>query len=500
MPPPKVSTSPSPRLEHAPATPSGSATTPVRAFESPDKTLGSLNADDAATLIAAAADVALIVDHDGIIRDVAFGSDELSNEGYAKWLGQPWVDTVTVESRPKVEALLRDAAANVATKNRHVNHTSSRGADVPILYSAVQVGGKDQVVAIGRDLRGIAALQRRLVEAQQSMERDYWRLRQVETRYRLLFQMASEPVMVIDATSERVAEANPAAAQLLGETATSIVGRAFLDCFDKDSMQAVVALLAGARSAGRADDVDVRLADGKSNFVLSGTLFRQEKASFFLIQFMPPEGDGAHVAFPKTRVNLVKLVENAPDAFVATDLEGKVLAANAAFVELAQLVGEDQARGESLERWLGRPGVDLAVLIANLRQHGSVRLFATTVCGEHGATAEVEISAVSVPTGEQPCFGFTIRNVGRRLANDVGVSKELPRSVAQLTELVGRVPLKDIVRETTDLIERLCIEAALELTHDNRASAAEMLGLSRQSLYVKLHRYGLGDLASEKDE
>jgi DNA-binding NtrC family response regulator len=66
--------------------------------------------------------------------------------------------------------------------------------------------------------------------------------------------------------------------------------------------------------------------------------------------------------------------------------------------------------------------------------------------------------------------------------------------VEQLTELVGRVSLKDLVRETTDVIERLCIEAALELTRDNRASAAEMLGLSRQSLYVKLRRYGLGDL------
>ena len=45
-------------------------------------------------------------------------------------------------------------------------------------------------------------------------------------------------------------------------------------------------------------------------------------------------------------------------------------------------------------------------------------------------------------------------------------------------------------------IERLCIEAALELSSDNRASAAELLGLSRQSLYVKLRRYGLADLVS----
>ena len=65
------------------------------------------------------------------------------------------------------------------------------------------------------------------------------------------------------------------------------------------------------------------------------------------------------------------------------------------------------------------------------------------------------------------------------------------------TELVGRVPLKNLVRETTDLIERLCIEAALDLTGDNRASAAEMLGLSRQGFYAKLRRYGLGDLGDD---
>jgi DNA-binding NtrC family response regulator len=37
----------------------------------------------------------------------------------------------------------------------------------------------------------------------------------------------------------------------------------------------------------------------------------------------------------------------------------------------------------------------------------------------------------------------------------------------------------------------------LKLTGDNRASAAELLGLSRQSLYVKIDRYGISDQASE---
>jgi transcriptional regulator PpsR len=174
-----------------------------------------------------------------------------------------------------------------------------------------------------------------------------------------------------------------------------------------------------------------------------------------------------------------------------------VLTANRAFLQLAQVSNEALVRGESLERWLGRAGVDLSVLISNLRQRDVVRLFATRMRGDYGSTTDVEISAVAVTTGEQRCLGFTIRDVGLRLNSETKPSRELPRSTGQMTELVGRVPLKDIVRETTDLIEQLCIEAALELTGDNRASAAEMLGLSRQSLYVKLRRFGMGDAGSE---
>jgi hypothetical protein len=111
--------------------------------------------------------------------------------------------------------------------------------------------------------------------------------------------------------------------------------------------------------------------------------------------------------------------------------------------------------------------------------------------GDLGSATEVEISAVSVSGGEQPCLGFTIRDISLRLGSESKSSNDVFRSKGQMTELVGRVPLKDIVSETTDLIEQMCIEAALELTGDNRSSAAEMLGLSRQSLYVKLRRFGI---------
>ncbi|NRB34849.1 MAG: transcriptional regulator PpsR, partial [Rhodobacteraceae bacterium] len=60
-------------------------------------------------------------------------------------------------------------------------------------------------------------------------------------------------------------------------------------------------------------------------------------------------------------------------------------------------------------------------------------------------------------------------------------------------DLVGQAPLKEIVAATSDVVEKMCIETAIELTRNNRAAAAEMLGLSRQSLYVKLRKFGLLD-------
>ena len=111
-------------------------------------------------------------------------------------------------------------------------------------------------------------------------------------------------------------------------------------------------------------------------------------------------------------------MESAPDGFVVTGVDGQIITANAMFLELAQLPTEEQARGQPLERWLGRSSVDLDILNANLRHHGSVRLFATAMRGELGETSEVEISAVTVMNGGKPCFGFSIRDVGRRLPRE----------------------------------------------------------------------------------
>ena len=188
------------------------------------------------------------------------------------------------------------------------------------------------------------------------------------------------------------------------------------------------------------------------------------------------------------------MVERIPDAFLVADAAMTILTCNTAFLDLVGLGTPAQAVGRPLAEFLGRAGLDRNILLDALREHGSVRNFRTILRNDYGEQEDVEVSAAAAPHGDETVFGFTLRNIDRRLNDRPHAAPELRRSVEQLTELVGRMTLKEIVRETTDLIERLCIEAALELTKNNRASAAEVLGLSRQSLYSKLRQFGLGNL------
>ncbi|MES2715668.1 MAG: transcriptional regulator PpsR [Pseudomonadota bacterium] len=465
-------------------------------FKLPGQSLSGLDPQAISTLLCTAADMTLVLDGNGTIRDIAYGDPTLAAELGDHWLEQRWVDTVSEDSRGKIQALLA-APVSGAMRWRQVNQSLPDGSTMAMSFASMAVPGQAgkpvRWYAFGRDQRVTNALQQRLVEAQLSVERDYARFRQAELRYRQLFQMAGEAVLVVDATTGRVLEANPAAASMMGTPAEKMVGQIFPLGLTPRSTKQVASLLATARRSGRADPVSAELADSHAAVQVSATLLHQDQSHLLLVRLSRLDSLNGQTHGAESAM-LLQLAQGAPDGLVVTDLDGLVQAANTEFVNLCQMASDEQMRGQSLERWLGRTEVDLGVLVSNLRQRGAVKLFATTLRGEFGASTEVEISAVTVTRSDPMLLGFTVRDVGRRLQPEAAAAQALPRSVNQLTELVGRVPMKDIVGETTDLIEKRCIEAALELTRDNRASAAEILGLSRQSLYVKLRRYGLGDL------
>jgi len=373
-----------------------------------------------------------------------------------------------------------------------VNHPSTDG-DVPLRYTLVQLGD-GRHLALGRDLRDVARTQQRLLQVQQALERDYMRMRQLEARYRMLFERSREAVLIVEADSHRIREANPAAYQLAGARADSLQGKKLGGLFDGASRDRLTTQLGSALGSDTATPIRATLAKGGREAQVAATGFSQNRRQYLLLIITPADERPLSDERP-----LAEIIESMPDAFVVADEQMHILNVNAAFVEMVDAASEEQLSGRSLSRLLGRPGIDLDLIANQIEKDGVARNVTSVVRNLSGTSEEpVEISAVSA--GEETRrFGFVIRPVGRRLREVTTGGEDLPRSVDELTDLVGRMPLKDIVRESTDLIERLCIEAALVYTSDNRASAAEILGLSRQSLYSKLNRYGLGKQGEEAE-
>ena len=188
--------------------------------------------------------------------------------------------------------------------------------------------------------------------------------------------------------------------------------------------------------------------------------------------------------------DLARLFDFGADAIVTTNEAGAIRFANEAFLNFIDGTDLGSVAGRPLSDFLARGGVDLKVLLDGAAQAGRVRLYATRLSGEYGSQRPVTISATHLTGRETASYAFVMRDPGPTGPDSVprGGHAAPARSVDQL---VGSTPMKEIVAQTADVVERMCIETAIELTGNNRVAAAGMLGVSRQSLYVKLRKYGL---------
>lgn len=448
-----------------------------------------LDPNTMAATLESMADVFLRIDGDDVVIEFSVSNPELPDLRRASWQGQRWLDTVTQEHRSKAcEAIARSRSKPGTAVRVDLDHQLN-GIDgaLPVSYRLVCEPSDGSLFAMGTDLRAISNLRQQLVNAQQAMEQDYWSTRQIENRYRRLFEMANDAFLVIDELSGRILEANPRASQLLAGDSQRLVGKTFPVGFAESSVADVTAAVAEARATGNSE-ITTHLEVWDADVLMSVSFLRQGAESRYLIrvttaQELPRSADE----------QWGELAEHAADAILLLDDSGVVMYANQTFLDWTQITNPDSILGRPADEWIGRSSVDITVLLNNLRQHPRIRLYASTLRSVFGTSSDVEISAARVETLHGDRFGLFIREVSHRVTAEHPMTEQLPRSIEQITRRVGRVPLKELVRESTDVIEALCIEAALQLTKDNRASAAELLGLSRQSLYTKLRRYGIGE-------
>lgn len=445
----------------------------------------------AAALVSAAADLALVIDRSGIITDLSHNLDLRLDAGIRKWRGRPVVSVIEAGSRPNLDRALKRARDGRRTDRFEVNHVLDGGSELPVQYAAVGIGDVGRIVLVGRDLRAVSDLQSRLLDNRQSTENAARTQKQIEARYRLLFEASSDAIAFVDPDSGKVREINPRAGALVDASSAEATGKRFAVLFDKSDQSQVRTMLASVAASGAPGKLGVALPNGGS-VMLAAELFRAGDLNLIIVRIFP-DGGMPDDADPAAASGLDALARNASEAILLTDAEGSIIWANESFLVIAALPLAAHAVGKPAGDFFHWSSVERQTLYDNVRKHGRVPVFAGTVRGRNGEATEVDLSVVAMNDGSMSGYGFVMRPRGEDEPKHAGGNSDLTRTAENLAQMVGRVPMKDLVRDTTDVIERMCIEAALKLTGNNRASTARVLGLSRQALYLKMHRFGIAD-------
>ncbi len=434
-------------------------------------------------------DVTLVLDNDGVIRDATLANG-IADELTGAWIGRPWFETVGEVGSDRVRRMIEDARATGLSAFGQVEQRFPSGRELPIEYATARVAGRSGLVAIGKNLQAVAELQSQLSATQKAREQEYWKLREVETRYRLLFDAAREAVMILRADSLRIAELNGAAVRALGVGQ----GAHLLEEIAPADQDKLLAMLAQAREHGRAPGIIVRFGRSHAAWTVRASLLTAEPGSSYLLQLDTMGGQTAPA--PGTdSPELAGLIERMPDGFVILDQNGIVRRANRAFLDLTQTPVEASVVGKRLGHWLSVPGAD-AALLGSVRRNQAARQFPTTIEGELGTEVAVEITAVGDRDAAPSHYGLLMRDVSRHAPiephpNRLGAALDL------VSQGLGSASMPTLVRDTVEAVERHCIADALARVNGNRSAAAELLGVSRQSLYSKLDRYGLDEEAEE---
>jgi transcriptional regulator PpsR len=454
---------------------------PIALKETDLNTLSGCAAELAEAFVSLSSDVALVIDEQGVIQSVAQSATAPVVSHAAQWVGRAWIETVTGETRRKVELMLADLKSTGVARRREFNVVGEGIGEVPVAFSALRLGESGPLLAVGKDLRAVSAIQQRFLDAQQELERGYWRARQAESRYRLLFQVATDAVLTVDAHSLRVIEANHAAANLLGAGMT-LTGRPTTELFDRSSHAALQALLLDAGHSGKPAEIHVRMPKSLALAAVSATPFRAGDGLRLLLRVRfaaGPEAGGADM-----NKTLALLVDSTRDGVVVTDSNGRIVVANPAFLALLEGADEDQTCGHPIGEWVGRIDADVSALLSSAHEHGIAHLVRSSLRRGSGTSIDVDITAALLAEGEQECFGFTIRPCEPKAEPKAG----WVQAVAGLDERVGRQTLAQLMAESQRVIERGFMATALSRAQGDVAAAAALLDIGVEELVQALAR------------
>ncbi len=438
-------------------------------------------------LIGAASDLTLVIGPDRVVQAVVANPQGGLASLAVGWEGRPLKSLFAEESWSKLSQRLEQPDGGLPLE---LNHAGPVQYEFPVRYVLRRWPGTDRLLMMGRDLRAMAEVQQQLVLAHRAIGRDHESQRELETRYRVLMEENSFPLLIVSETTGRIVDLNSSAARLLGAPRGDLLNSPVAQEFDGRRRGELIESLARNATSDTTSYLDLNVRRTSQRVKLTAKMFRAARDRLLLCRI--GLSDSAQSQESDRSVMLQNLFEKGSDAIVFLDGTGVIKAANEAFLHLTDSHSQSVVIDRAFSDFLSRGAVDLKVLLDNVRRVGHLRHYRTRLNTDYMGEVSVELSASLFQDRGKQVIAIVARDSVVKDSivwpSAAGADNEGLRNVMRL---VGYSTLKEIVDETTEIIEKMCIEAALEMSGNNRAAVAELLRLSRQSLYVKLRKFGI---------
>lgn len=442
-------------------------------------------------ILATSSDIALLIDSDAYIHSILLNSSEQHYGNLSHWEGRDLYQFLTIESRPKFKkALDRVKGGETILYGLELNHEDNAQWKFPVRYNIHCLGRHNKILLLGRDLRSLSETQQRLIQAQISVERSLEEKREYDAHFRVLLNSIESPVAFLNADTGAILNANSAWGDFFGADEADLENSKIQNLLsNRNDRREFLEKLSLAAFGNYELDANVLAKGDPQNVRISPEIYRTSGQKVIMCRLR--ELSGGPTADRDFITNLVSTFHHSSDAMIFCNASGAIQYVNERFLDLINAGHKKEVVGKSLADYLGRGQIDLAIMLENVAKSGSVRIYSTHLKSSFGTKIDVEASVSKNQSEKNTLIAFIIREVAAIDGGGHAGNPNITRDEMSAKDLVGRATLKEIVSETTDVIEKICIEAALEMTNNNRAAAAEMLGLSRQSLYVKLSKFDI---------
>ena len=143
-------------------------------------------------------DIYIILDFEGTIHELSFSGDEGKSTIFSNYKNKKIFNYITNESIPKVKKNLKNIFENKKdlSKSIEINHLqNNKKGDFPVSYTFHKIN-ENFLIMVGHELQEIANLQRKLIDSQILLEKEYEKYKEFDTKYRILMDQTNEAFII----------------------------------------------------------------------------------------------------------------------------------------------------------------------------------------------------------------------------------------------------------------------------------------------------------------